>query len=419
MERRPPVEVLREMLQEFLGRNQEASVDVGPLGTVVNKPWNDESLVLVADSDNSELLAALNAVKLPPRFTALWHEDTKDLEVIYTLVPPGSPLHSRRFEFRFRGVTYKCGFGPASARLRTIALSSNPLGRPSRTSHRNLPRIFLFERSQLEHPGNNDIIRRGEPTSFWIDGIEEYDDSMITDLVRNLNFYMTYFDRNSPRILVHEEATAGAESRVDNYTPPEFPSIVTGGDIDQHLLSLWESAIGGDIFLRFLHYYQILEYAAFYYIKDEVMQTIHQILVTPDTAAKPREAAQQILDAVVAERSQDEAKIRDVILRCVNTEELWKVIEDNRTSFDQEVELDGGFLLPPIVAANSGIEEFQKSWHPSLPLTLQRIRNGLVHARESRQSTMISPTESNRNRLYPWLAPLSLIAAHVMLYRNT
>ena len=77
---------LRAKLQAFLSRNPEAEVRTGEREPSVIGPWGEESVEIPLHSDDEELFEALNAVRLPPRFTAIWHEDTIEFEVIFTVL---------------------------------------------------------------------------------------------------------------------------------------------------------------------------------------------------------------------------------------------------------------------------------------------------------------------------------------------
>ena len=267
-----------------------------------------------------------------------------------------------------------------------------------------------------EHP-DADYVKNRKPTSFWIRGIEGYDDDLIGDLVRNLNFHMAYYDRNTPKILIHEEPLADhkVNFRFQPDTEP-FPESLSAKDIDQHLLILWASAQEGDSFLRFIHYYQILEYAGFYHVKDKIRREVERAIAAPDSVSRPDKVAQQILDAVSEDKRPDEAKINAMIEECVDPKEMWSILEGSLANFSEDVKLDGGFVLPALVSASTAYEDFAQSWNRQFPTALHRVRNALVHARESRQSTMIAPTTANHARLSPWLLPLSQTAARVMLY---
>jgi hypothetical protein len=255
------------------------------------------------------------------------------------------------------------------------------------------------------------------PTSFWIRGIDNYDDDSIGDLVRTINFHMSYFDRSSPNILIHEESL---EPRVmddlDRTESDSFPETVSGKDIHQHVLVLWASARDGDPFLRFIQYYQILEYAGYYHVKEKIRRDVERAIVAPDATARPVRVAQQLLDAIAEDKRSDDQKISAMIDECVDPREMWEILRGSLADFSEEVELDGGFVLPALVSASIGFDEFERSWNKQFSQALHRVRNALVHARESRQSTMIAPTIANHARLSQWLLPLSETAARVMLY---
>ena len=355
-------------------------------------------------------------MRLPPRFTAIWHEGTREFEVIYTVLTKGNYLLDRRFDFRFKGICYHCSFEASSERLRSIARKARPSGNPSGSDFRNLQLYYRFEHALEERP-DAAFVKDGRPTSFWIRGIDDYDDDRIGDLVRHLNFYMSYFDKDTPVILIHEEAVASNKADALHPSPiGYFPETLSGQDIDQHLLILWESARIGDPFLRFIHYYQILEYAGFYYVKDQVRREVERAIAAPDAMARPEKVAEQVLDAISEEKRTDEQKINAMIEECVDLQEMWDVLDGSLADFSKEVKLDGGFILPALVSASTGREDFVQSWNRQFPGALHRVRNALVHARESRQSTMIAPTTANHARLFPWLLPLSQTAARVMLY---
>ena len=407
---------LRAKLQAFLSRNPEAVVKAGERELSVSGPWGEEAIEIPLRNEDDELIEALNAVRLPPRFTAIWHEDTREFEVIFTVLRSGNYLLERSFDYYYRGNCYHCSFGPSSPRLRAIARTARPSGSVSRPDFRNLLPFYRFEHLLAERPDTH-YVKSGKPTSFWIRGIDDYDEDRIGDLSRNLNFYMSYFDRHTPTILIHEEPVAS--HRADDRNPPHigcFPDTLSGQDIDQHLLILWDSAREGDPFLRFIHYYHILEYAGFYHVKDQVRREVERAVAAPDAMSRPEKVAQQILDAISADRRPDDAKINAMIEECVDPKEMWDVLEESLADFSKEVKLDGGFTLPALVNASTKYEDFVQSWNGKFTIALHQVRNALVHARESRQSTMIAPTTANRARLSPWLLPLSQTAARVMLY---
>lgn len=409
---------LKAQLQPFLSLNHEAEVKAGESEPSVIGLWGEDAIELPIRNEDAELLNALNAVRLPPRFTAIWHEDTCEFEVIYTVLNKDNYLLDRTFDFRLKGVAYHCSFEASSSRLRAIARTARPSGSESRSNFRNLQAFYRFERMRYDHP-DSDFAKNGHPTSFWIRGITEFDDEQVADLARNLNFHMSYFDRSSPMIMVHEDRVSA--HAIDEEEPRQFgdfPDTLSAREIDQHLLILWESARSGDPFLRFIHYYQILEYCGFYYVKDEVQRSVERAIAAPDAASRPERAAQQILEVIATEKRHENDKINAMIKECVNLQDMWNVLQGSLNRFEKPVELDGGFTLPALVSADSSYDQFAETWNDKFSSAIHQVRNALVHARELRQVATIAPTSANYLKLSPWLVPLEQTAADIVLYRR-
>ncbi|MYA02194.1 MAG: hypothetical protein F4038_07500 [Chloroflexi bacterium] len=408
--------LIRAKLQDFFTRNPEADLRREPRGTSVINPWGERDLEIPVASDNAGLLEALNALRLAPRFTAIWHEDKSDLEIIYTVLSKDDPLLRRKFEFRYSGDPYECSFELSSRRLRLLASEARDTSTKGPPSFRNLLPFHHFEHTLRADPDSTFTLN-GTPTSFWIRGLESFNEDFVAEMVRNLNFHMSHFDRNTPRVIVHEEKMD--VDSPDQHSPPQveyFPEILTGREIDQHLLILWESAHSGDPFLRFIQYYQILEYAGFYYLQAEVRRAVERAISVPDAASRPERVTQRVLDAMSAQTLQGNQQINAMIAECVDPAEMLEMLEASIDAFSHDLTFDGGFTLKAILPESVTYEDFKRVWNGEFPRALHNLRNALVHARESRQTTMIAPTRANQVKLNPWLLPLAETAGRVMLY---
>jgi len=182
---------------------------------------------------------------------------------------------------------------------------------------------------------------------------------------------------------------------------------------------LWESARdASDPFRRFIYLYQILEYAAFYFVQDNILNKVKRILKAPETPSNVDDSAHAILESLIEDRMSDEAKIVAIMKQVVDSKELWKEIEPNKDFFSQKVQFDGGLTIDPLLKEGWGVDDFTAAWTPKFPDTLRRIRNALVHSREARMIRVIAPTHSNYVKLRRYTAPLSIAAAAVMVYRE-
>ena len=372
-------------LGAYLARNPESKLDMRDDHLVVIKPWGDETLEI--DIGDDEVADALNNVRLPPSFTAIWHADTKDFEVIWAPVAQDSEYLKRRFTAVARGQAYQCEFAAASQRLLTIAEAARPVLPPRATVHRNL---LYLQRSGIEGAewGAEGLV----PTYFWVRAID-WDESVIMDFVRQLNFYMHYFDTETPLILIHETATPMPETPRPRFLLDNFPERIVIRQLESHLLSLWETVrrAPGDPRHVFLYCYQIIEFASFYYLKDDQSQQLRRILVAPETATRPDDGIRQVLDVVAEFKARDEERVVAVVRQFVDPVVIWKEIELCGAYFSAEMPFEGGFRLPPLIKSDWTLEDFKLAWLPKLPDALRQIRNALVHSRESRMVSVITP----------------------------
>ncbi len=403
-------------LTEFFTRNPESTCVEEEGAYIIRKPWADDTIAVRVPKEAKSVLDALNSVRLPPRFTAIWHTDTGDLEFIYGPLPKDDQIRSRSFSFAFRGGSYKCEYRDASDRLALIGGAARPIGPSSGTEHRNISAIRTFSRlSRVASEAGKPL--DFELTSFWVRavGLPETD---VPELARHLNFYMLYYDRESPRILVHEEPiTRQRLERPVRYPRGPFPSNLSGRPLDPYLLTLWESAVTApDPMRRFLYNYQILEYAAFYYLREEMSGAIRRILGAPDLTDRVTEASRQILDVIVDDRANEDAKIASVFQQSVDPANVWCEIEPKAAFFAAATEFDGGCSLPALIKPGWTLEDFKASWLPKLPDALRKLRNALVHAREQRQSKCIAPTTNNQHLLRPWAAVAAAISNELIVY---
>lgn len=408
---------IKQNLTTFFENNPEAELKAGPDGPAIAKPWGDSTVEILLSGDDSELLACLNSVRLPPRFSAIVHLDSNDVEFIWTTFPVEEEIRGRSFEFRFCGNSLACRFGDASERLLAIARAFRPMGAVNETAYRNLRDLSFYFRLR-KIAAEQEPKARVSPTSFWIH-VGEWDEAQMVELTRNLNFFTYYFDRRSPRVVIHEDSSSRVKSKEPILFPSAaFPSVINGQVLEPYLLGLWETAVSSDPFKRYLYSYQILEYAAFYYLREECVEQIRRLLVSPEIYSRVGEAAEQVLEIVAGERASDEAKVTTVVSKLVDPEVIWRELEPNLETFSQETVFDGGFKLPALLREGWNLDDFKSMWIPKFPDCLRRLRNALVHSRESRMVGVIAPARSNIGKLRPWLGPISMAAMQVIMFRQ-
>jgi hypothetical protein len=424
-------------LDVFIKNNPISLVTKTKNSFIINNPWGDDSVEIVVPL-KSELLKKLNEIYLPSRFTAIYHIASKKLEFIYTTLPIDKDEHRRAFTFNFLKKSYKCYFGKSSPTLLLIAEHFQEHAQ-SQTNYRNLDVYrkyslskkmtpeFLNNELKLKRSKPDELMRRvfrlmtdqntaREPISFWVDDIEQ-NEELFSDIALHLNFYMRYFDEVTPSIEIHEEALPKTNPKAVRYLFDAFPNEISAVQIDPYLLKLYGAAIAApDNFLAFLYYYQILEYAAFYYVNEDLSQKIAIILSAPETPMRVRKATSEIFDIMVDYKIEEYQKMEQIVWRCVNPDILWKIIEPNLGFFLVENVFEGGYQTKPFGKEGWKIEDFRSGWHPILITNLRNMRNAIAHAREKRTSSVVIPNSKNAMQLQPWLYVLKNIAQQILLH---
>jgi len=188
---------------------EESEAATGQKHLVISKPWDDDSLQIALPDEPTELIAILNSILLPDRLSAIFHKDSSKLEIIWTAVHLGKSvedLPGRKFTFRFEAIDHLCEFGDSSRALVIISEHVNILFQ-TETNGRNLHSFnsyAVIERLRERNPQLKTLpsmVPIDKPRSFWIDNVTFSDESLV-NMLSALNFYLTYYDINSPFVLI-------------------------------------------------------------------------------------------------------------------------------------------------------------------------------------------------------------------------
>ena len=408
-------------LARFLEHNPHARIAKRGHEFYVERPWNDESVTFVLRHE-AELVRALNKLVLPPRFTAIYHLESKTVEYIYTVIDSDDPCCKREFKFVLSGRPYLCKYGKASEELLTLSKHFRRTGRETSTEHRNLTLL----REYVGFPSKRRVAFEEasvsmEPVSFFVSGFKKFDEPEILEVSKHLNFFIRYYDRDSSYIIIHspklESANAFTQSRISEIA---FPSIITTKRQDPFLLDLALTADSTSIDrLKFIYYYQIIEYSAFYYIDTRTRSELLKIVNSPDIQANADSYIPRILETIsVGVRQEEGTKTESIVKAACSLESLWEEIQRNMSYFSTRQEFDGGFIVEPIIGGSCTKDLFCENWNPGITNTLRFIRNALVHGREKRFINVIAPTEHNDLLIRPWTSIARCIAEQVIVFGN-
>jgi len=384
---------------------------------VILHPWDDSSVSFDIAKKDQKMKRVLSKVVLPPQLYAIYHIEDKAYEFIYTITSDGDQIWNRAFDFIYKEHILKCRFASSSETLLELAKIAKYHESNASTNYRNL-RIFTDYLQQKDMPEPiREFFGSRKPISFFVESITSHNAEFINDLARHLNFYMYYFDRRTPRIIIHKPESP-LVSKSNKIVAPPFPKEIRAPLIDTYMLDLWSGASEAKGRLRYIYIYQMLEYAAFYYLDEQVRSRVARLLRRPDLAFAIDDCLPRLVDHIVDYRQSDEQKLTSVIQGAVEPKEIWTVLDKYHDFFSKEQSFDGGFSMCPFIRDSWNAEDFSNAWIPKLPDSLRKIRNALVHSRESRLGLAIAPTKANSRKLEPWTEVLEETACQVAVFRE-
>lgn len=417
------LERARNRLRPFLEAHPYSTIDEIDSGEGkllgINKPWGEDALVIFLPDDLDAIADALNNLYLPERFTAIWHKDQKEFEIIWTAFPLSAQLDevkNRKFLFHFDSKEHECQFSRSSDRLLLIAEYAAPVAL-SLTGHRNL---FSYRRYvERQKSGNEDgspVPALGEPISFWIKNLE-WDEDQILSLVRHLNFYMTYYDNKVPKIFIHSSKEEAAEPRT-RYLIGNFPQRLDARKIEDDLLQLWAASREGDAGRRFIYCYRIIEYASHAYVDREARSQVRRLLSAPHALSDVAGLADRVVAAALSSKAEEIQRVANLVKDAVDPDLLWREINLNRSSFSRETTFDGGFTLPALIDADTTQNGFAVNGITGFVTSARHVRNHLSHGRDRTTQASIAPTVANFRKLEPWVSALSVVAGEVINFKH-
>lgn len=409
-------------LSDFLGNNPHADVSVDDDCLIVDKPWMREDARLKGGVKDSDFISALNGLQFSPRFDAIFHVDTNTAEFLYAYIDPdlesNKDVVDREFTVYFEGNNYKCHFSEPSDRLKKIAANFEKL--PSDAGLNSVPQIIPFKDAQdLEN--KNDRIKKyfqnKIPRSFYIESDTKIDLDAFEGVARQVNFLMHYYDRSSPLITIKPEPEQESFKHKSpmRYSEGSFPEALIAQPVDDIVLKLIEVARESQARFAFLYYYQVFEYAGYYYIDEAAKRQLRSYLKDPALINCGEEKVSELFAVFADLNHNDDVKMKKVIEEHCDPCVIWKEIKNDIDFFSCEQSYDGGFIMKPLVSADTTQNSWESMWMPKLYDHLTKIRNSLVHARERRENKVILPTPKNNATLRHYIPLIRRVAEQIAL----
>ncbi|MNE22364.1 hypothetical protein D3C80_1155720 [compost metagenome] len=181
--------------------------------------------------------------------------------------------------------------------------------------------------------------------------------------------------------------------------------------------------------MKYLFYYQILEYFAYYYLDEELKRKLSNLLKSPDLLHNSSVYTRTIIEELkdYSNHTSDKQKLTRLLADYITVDDIANEIKCNIKNFTNDLDFDGHFKLSAIISDektfdkmfNEGKESKEKKkerlklradFIVSIADRLDNIRNVLVHIRESRENKIILPTRGNNRKLIPYIYLIRRIA---------
>lgn len=328
----------------------------------------------------------------------------------------------RNFEFNYNGEVFKCYFDKSSNILNFFAKHFVILKQETTTNYRNLRQFkdfFITDKPDYL----KDYFKDRLPYSFYVKGNIKSIDNKI-QFAKTLNFYLTFYDRESPTIQIFtDEKTENLFKKPCYSLLDNFPQTIISNSIDTTLLDILNVAHRtSDIRLEFIFYYQILEYCSYYFIEQEDEFNLKKILKQPDINYNADIYIKEILE-VLSERfnihkTNDKVRLDKTIKNYCKVQDIQLELEENESLFSKDINFDGGLSIKALFKDKSAIDSNGPGVLNDAVNNITKIRNVIVHLRESRENTVILPTDRNNIFLLPYLYLVRRIAEKIALQFN-
>ncbi len=409
------------LLSVFLRNNGHCSLSVVNGEFHIDSPWGSEDCRLVFNADDEASLTHLSTIMLDPKFDAIIHRDDRLVEFIFTFLHPDDETSKgyidRVFNFCFLNDEYKCFFREPSKELFSMARAFRRL--PSEGPNVTVPQMLAFRDHQRfdRLPDSNKKYFEGkQPRSFYIQLPRNYNDIDMVRLAQHLNFIMRWYDRESPEIIIRSVTTDAAKKvKPQRYFQDSFPETISLRQIDDVILTLINVAKEAGARFSFLYYYQVIEYCGYYYLDDKIRKTLKRVLRNPSVVNCGDGSVEEIVEIFSDISHTDESKMKKVLEENCSPKVIWKEIEHDKGFFAANLSFDGGLELKSLISSDVNEQTWCTMWTPKLFDHLTRIRNGLVHAREKRETKCILPTRRNNGIIKRYIPILDRIAGELAI----
>ena len=377
-----------------------------------NNCWNDASCRFKFKKDPLDDISFLKNLSFPEELSAIYHKDEQLYEFIFA---PLNNDFTRKFNYIYDGKKFELFYTTPTSKFEKLACNFQ-IGDTEDISDR----AFSLMRYLRYYKKRGYIKQELYPINFFIKGnFNEMTYSEHIEFFKQVNFLMTYYDRKSPFILINNSIDADPSRiktpcKMNKY---DFPTILNSKKYDSTLIDLLEAArTTTSIRLKYIFYYQVIEYCSYYYIENELKRRVENIIRTPDIL-NSNSYSQSIIELFsdYLKNKPDSQRMNKLLCDFCEYDDIKDEILTNEDFFTEDTIFEGGLKINKIFNKKEDINNPPNGIIDLIRKNIDTIRNVLVHSRESRENTLIVPTQTNNVRLMPYLYLLRRIAEVIVI----
>lgn len=406
------INITSKSLEIFKSNNSDVTYEKSENSISINNCWDDNSFYFKFVTNES--LGFLEHLIFPKELFAIFHKDKGLYEFIYM---PLFEKNERSFTYTYCGKTFKLYYGTPTNSFETLVqhyMLNNADNITDRTY--NLLRFYNFYRLSK----NNREKQPAIPTNFFIEGdFNDWEYDCHIRFFKHVNFMLSYYDRESPTIIIlkdTKEDTNDIQLPCKSHLSP-FPSAIYSNVFNTTLLELMEAAKETNSYrLKYIFYFQVLEYCSYYYIENKFKLQITNIIKSPDILNADKYSHKIIeIYSNYFKSNKDDKRMERLLLDFCTYDDIKNELKANSKYFIRDLCFDGGFIIKQLLKNYEEIENPPIEIISTIRKNIEAIRNVLVHARESRENAEIKPTPKNTKLIKPYLYLLRRIAETIII----
>ena len=394
----------------FIENNKYIDIQSVNNKLTANNCWGKRSFSFVFPS--KQRMAFLKDIVLHKELFALYHKDKEMFEFIFT---PTLEKYTLSFEYYYDSKHYQLFYDkPTKEFTELMKFFDFHQEEEIDDCTMGLLRYDMYYKSPV-------LGKKLYPTNFFIKG--DFNNQSYSDILvffKHVNFILSFYNRESPNIIINDNS----DTPIGDINLPckscneSFPAIINTRKFDTTLLELMDAAKNtNNIRLKFIFYFQVLEYCSYYYIENDLKRKITNITKSPDILNSEK-YSQNIIEiySEYFKQNKDEKRMDRLISDLCTFDDIKNELLVNNKYFIDGICFEGGLKVKGIF---NNIQEIENTPPKDILSTIRRnletIRNVLVHARESRENVVIKPTPKNSELLRPYLYLIRRIAETVII----